>query len=107
MVSSRLLCFLVYASPQFDLQPFGFLLWAPRSSLFIQHSDSQTLYVLIYVYDIVITGSHAGAIRGLIASLATEFAIKVCFFLCTILLVYKHGEMMRVLSYVRVNTSMT
>lgn len=55
----------------------------------------------------VITGSHAGAIRGLIASLATEFAIKVCFFLCTIFLVYKHGEMMRVLSYVRVNTSMT
>lgn len=84
-----------------------FVLWAPRSSLFIQHSYSQTLYVLIYVYDIVITGSHAGAIRGLIASLATEFAIKVCFFLCTIFLVYKHGEMMRVLSYVRVNTSMT
>lgn len=46
-----------------------FVLWAPRSSLFIQHSYSQTLYVLIYVYDIVITGSHAGAIRGLIASL--------------------------------------
>lgn len=53
------------------------VLWAPRSSLFIQHSDSQTLYVLIYVDDIVIAGSHAGAIRGLIASLATEFAIKV------------------------------
>jgi hypothetical protein len=52
------------------------VLWAPRSSLFIQHSYSQTLYVLIYVDDIVITGSHAGAIRGLIASLATEFAIK-------------------------------
>lgn len=76
-----------------------------QGPLFIQHSFSQTLYVLIYVYDIVITGSHAGAIRGLIAYLATEFAIKVCFFLCTIFLVYKHGEMMSVLSYVRVNTS--
>uniref|UniRef100_A0A2N9EUK2 Reverse transcriptase Ty1/copia-type domain-containing protein n=1 Tax=Fagus sylvatica TaxID=28930 RepID=A0A2N9EUK2_FAGSY len=46
------------------------------SSLFIYNKDSIIMYVLIYVDDIILTGSHSAAIDDLLLSLKRDFAVK-------------------------------
>jgi hypothetical protein len=46
------------------------------SSLFIYRSSSVTIFVLIYVDDIIITSSHSPAISQLISDLHSSFALK-------------------------------
>jgi hypothetical protein len=46
------------------------------TSLFIYKSDAFTMYILIYVDDIIITCSRPSEIPKLLASLNTEFAVK-------------------------------
>lgn len=54
----------------------GFKSSKPNSSLFIYNSNGITIFVLIYVDDIVITSSHSGAITQLINDLQTSIAIE-------------------------------
>uniref|UniRef100_A0A2N9GIX5 Reverse transcriptase Ty1/copia-type domain-containing protein n=1 Tax=Fagus sylvatica TaxID=28930 RepID=A0A2N9GIX5_FAGSY len=46
------------------------------SSLFIYNKASIIMYVLIYVDDIILTGSHSAAIDDLLLSLKRDFAVK-------------------------------
>jgi Reverse transcriptase (RNA-dependent DNA polymerase) len=45
-------------------------------SLFVLHHNSQTVIILIYVDDIIITGSHQPYLFDIISKLQTHFAIK-------------------------------
>jgi hypothetical protein len=58
------------------LLEFGF--WASKSytSLFIYKFAACTIYVLIYVDDIIITSSVALEIDNLLHSIASKFAVK-------------------------------
>ncbi|XP_043710501.1 uncharacterized mitochondrial protein AtMg00810-like [Telopea speciosissima] len=47
----------------------------PDTALFV-HSGTPLLYILVYVDDIIVTGSRPTAVQQLITSLGTEFAIK-------------------------------
>jgi hypothetical protein len=47
-----------------------------NSSLFIYRASSVTIFVLIYVDDIIITSSHPAAISQLISDLHSSFALK-------------------------------
>lgn len=46
------------------------------TSLFYLIQKNVRLYVLIYVDDILVTGSHPPAIQQLISSLSSEFAVR-------------------------------
>ena len=46
------------------------------TSLFISHQEKFHLYILIYVDDIIITGSSSQAINSLILALGSDFDIK-------------------------------
>ncbi|KAF5471869.1 hypothetical protein F2P56_008633 [Juglans regia] len=46
------------------------------NSLFVYVSDSLTMYVLVYVNDILTTGSNSDAITYLLAQLNCDFAVK-------------------------------
>lgn len=58
------------------LQGLGFTGSLLDTSLFMYHNDSVHIYVLIYVDDILVTGSHSSSILGLIQSLQKEFKMK-------------------------------
>lgn len=58
------------------LLTFGFKAAKSNVSLFIKHTGSHTLLVLVYVDDIIITGDSFHAIQGLIASLNAIFPLK-------------------------------
>jgi hypothetical protein len=45
------------------LLQFGFLFSKADSSLFVHHSAARTVYLLLYVDDIVLTGSNPGLIK--------------------------------------------
>jgi hypothetical protein len=55
---------------------FGFHGSRSDSSLFIYNKASVIMYVLIYVDDIILTGSHSAAITDLLNSLKRDFAVK-------------------------------
>uniref|UniRef100_A0A2N9EZA0 Apple domain-containing protein n=1 Tax=Fagus sylvatica TaxID=28930 RepID=A0A2N9EZA0_FAGSY len=46
------------------------------TSLFIYKSSTYTMFILIYVDDIIITSSNSSAIDNLLSSLQTDFAVK-------------------------------
>ena len=58
------------------LSQWGFTSSLANSSLFIYKSGSIFLVVLIYVDDIIVTGTHSESISQLILSLGHHFAIK-------------------------------
>lgn len=58
------------------LQVLGFKISQLDNSLFIFHGPTYVIFVLVYVDDIVITGSTSTAVSQLISSLQKEFAIK-------------------------------
>ncbi|KAK1557064.1 hypothetical protein Q3G72_017242 [Acer saccharum] len=60
---------------QFLIQ-FGFKQSTADSSLFIYRHDSPILYLLLYVDDIVLTGSHADFISHFVDRLDSEFDVK-------------------------------
>lgn len=54
----------------------GFMLSKSDASLFVQSSSHYTLYVLVYVDDIVITGSSSDEIDYFVQQLHNKFALK-------------------------------
>lgn len=58
------------------LQTFGFHSIKSDSSLFVQFHSSYTIFILIYVDDIIITGSSLQEVQNLISKLSSCFALK-------------------------------
>lgn len=58
------------------LLKLGFTQCGFDASLFVYHSSSITSYILIYVDDIIITGSSSGFISALIQKLHSQFSLK-------------------------------
>ncbi|KAK2457784.1 putative mitochondrial protein [Trifolium repens] len=58
------------------LLSIGFVNSTADASLFIQRTPSATLYLLVYVDDIIVTGSSSTELSGLIATLAARFSLK-------------------------------
>ena len=58
------------------LQAFGFTPSRADTSLFIFDSGDTVLYVLVYVDDIIVTGSSPAAIQDLLRDLQASFALK-------------------------------
>ena len=54
----------------------GFLKSESNNSLFIRHCSVATIYILVYVNDIMITGSNSAMVNKVISSLALTFSIK-------------------------------
>jgi transposase InsO family protein len=59
-----------------SLLEFGFIQSLVDSSLFLYHQGTTHLFILIYVDDILITGTHGSIISSLLDKLRTEFALK-------------------------------
>jgi hypothetical protein len=55
------------------LPSLGFQASLADSSLFVQHSSHGTLILLLYVDDIILTGSHSSLFSSVIAALSQEF----------------------------------
>ncbi|RVW43373.1 Retrovirus-related Pol polyprotein from transposon RE1 [Vitis vinifera] len=58
------------------LLSFGFVSAKSDQSLFLRFTPSHITYVLVYVDDILVTGSDTAAITSLIAQLNSEFSLK-------------------------------
>ncbi|XP_019054011.1 PREDICTED: uncharacterized protein LOC109114964 [Nelumbo nucifera] len=58
------------------LLDYGFTANKVDSSLFILRSDTHCLYILVYVDDIILTGSTHSAITDLISAMESHFAVK-------------------------------
>ena len=58
------------------LLKLGFLSSQVDSSLFFYHSSVGTVYLLLYVDDMVITGSNSSMVQTLITRLTKEFSMK-------------------------------
>ena len=58
------------------LLKYGFFCSLVDPSLFIFHSNSDTLILLLYVDDILLTGSSVPLVTHLIQLLSSEFAMK-------------------------------
>ena len=58
------------------LSSLGFQHTYSDSSIFVKHAAAGSVILLVYVDDIIITGSHTAAITQTIESLTTEFEIK-------------------------------
>lgn len=54
----------------------GFVASKADSSFFIQHSESQLLYVLIYVDDIIVIVNNSQTIDGFVRRLDAQFSLK-------------------------------
>jgi hypothetical protein len=65
-----------YARLSGKLRELGFLSNKAHTSLFIFDHDGVTIYMLVYVNDIVHAGSYATAIERLVQTLAHKFPIK-------------------------------
>jgi histone deacetylase 1/2 len=65
-----------YARLSDKLHELGFISSKADTSLFIFHHDGVTIYMLVYVDDIVLNGSSAIAIECLVQTLAHTFPIK-------------------------------
>jgi hypothetical protein len=59
-----------------SLLEFGFTQLLVHTSLFLFHQGVVHLFLLIYVDDILITGTHSSVIVTLLAKLQTDFALK-------------------------------
>ena len=58
------------------LVTFGFLNSTADTSLFILHSTSVSIYLLVYVDDIIIIGNNQSAIHKVITLLSRRFSLK-------------------------------
>jgi len=58
------------------LHSIGFTSTASDASLFLRFTNSSQIYMLIYVDDIIITGSSSSEVSHLICTLAKEFRLK-------------------------------
>jgi hypothetical protein len=58
------------------LLTLGFVEAKSDTSLFIYHHGADTVYLLLYVDDIVLTASSEPLLRRIIAALQQEFAMK-------------------------------
>ncbi|WVZ06861.1 hypothetical protein V8G54_020207 [Vigna mungo] len=58
------------------LLSLGFLGNKADPSLFVYHKTAATLYIVVYVDDIILTGNNNSLIQKLLARFKTEFAIK-------------------------------
>src|SRR4051812_43502450 len=58
------------------MQALGFVPSKSDTSLFIYNKSSISIFVLIYVDDIIVTSSSDEAITALLKDLSTEFALK-------------------------------
>ncbi|CAM8954603.1 unnamed protein product [Rhodiola kirilowii] len=65
-----------YAHLSSRLHQLGFHPSLADTSLFIFNQSGVTIYMLIYVDDIIIAGSHATAVSKLVTSLSTSFPVK-------------------------------
>jgi hypothetical protein len=54
----------------------GFQASLADPSLFVQHSSLGVVILLLYVDDIILTGSHASLLSSVIAALTQEFDMK-------------------------------
>ncbi|XP_019101805.1 PREDICTED: uncharacterized protein LOC109133272 [Camelina sativa] len=54
----------------------GFTNSLADASLFIHSSGSQLTYVLVYVDDIIVTGSHSSTVHAVLTAFADRFSIK-------------------------------
>ncbi|KAL6321989.1 hypothetical protein AAG906_035908 [Vitis piasezkii] len=60
----------------FFFMKLGFILSQADSSLFVHHTTAGTIYLLLYVDDMVLTGTNPALIKTLITRLSKEFAMK-------------------------------
>lgn len=58
------------------LLTIGFAGSHTNSSLFIKHHNSDILYILVYVDDIIITGSNSNVVHTCITQLSKEFKLR-------------------------------
>ena len=58
------------------LLDLGFIISLVDSSLFIYHSGDIKIFMLIYVDDIIVTGTHLEFINSIISRLQLEFPLK-------------------------------
>ena len=58
------------------LSSIGFVKTKSDASLLVRHGAGDTLFVLVYVDDIIITGSNTLSVNQVITSLASKFSIK-------------------------------
>jgi len=58
------------------LQNFGFHSTKSDNSLFVRYTSAYTIFILIYVDDIIITGSSLHEVQKLISKLSSCFALK-------------------------------
>jgi hypothetical protein len=65
-----------YSRLSHKLQGLGFTLSKSDISLFIYKQESVTIFLLVYVGDIIVTSSSPAAIDALPADLKTDFALK-------------------------------
>jgi hypothetical protein len=65
-----------YSRLSSKLQAIGFIPSKADISLFIYKKGTVTIYLLVYVDDIIITSSSPAAIEALLADLRSEFALK-------------------------------
>ncbi|PKU64108.1 putative mitochondrial protein [Dendrobium catenatum] len=65
-----------YATLSQHLLKFGFKISAADPSLMVYHSSSVSLYILIYVDDILLTGNNQTTINELLLSLQNQFSMK-------------------------------
>lgn len=59
-----------------SLDAFGFTSSCSDNSLFIKHTAKYSLFVLVYIDDIIVTGSCTAAINELVVKLNTDFSLK-------------------------------
>lgn len=64
---------MAYGNALYDL---GFSSSHPDPSMFIWHSSSYILFLLLYVDDIILTGSSMSVISSLISKLTSSFSMK-------------------------------
>jgi len=58
------------------LQSWGFSRATSNASLFIKRTSDYVLFILVYVDDMLLTGSDSMALKSCIADLDTHFALK-------------------------------
>jgi len=85
---------------------FGFHSSKSDNSLFVKFHNSYTIFILIYLDDIVITGSLAYEIQALIKKLGSFFTKKTWDIFITFLALKSNISMVEIFLCVKQNTSM-
>jgi hypothetical protein len=65
-----------YSRLSLKLQELGFTPSKTDTSLFYYHKGKQTIFILIYVDDIIVASSSQDAVHALLQDLKKEFALK-------------------------------